>query len=209
MLIAFCILTTLSLNAYKLNTDTEVEAKRVEYNEIIVPILKVNSYSGNLGDLPISSPLKTKDIERISDWYGHRTVHPVLKVPSNHKGIDISALAGTLVQATANGVVVESKFSRWGYGNRITVYHKTGYSTTYTHLKDINVKVGDKVRVGNTIGTVGNTGRSTGPHLHYEIRKDGKAIDPLTLYFEENDPQAKQKYIFLLKKIEGMYFMFN
>jgi murein DD-endopeptidase MepM/ murein hydrolase activator NlpD len=102
---------------------------------------------------------------------------PFLGRPAMHTGLDFRAATGDPVRATANGKVVSSGWSG-GYGRLVEIDHGNGLSTRYGHLSDINVKVGDFVRIGQVIGTVGSTGRSTGPHLHYETRIDGDAVDP-------------------------------
>jgi murein DD-endopeptidase MepM/ murein hydrolase activator NlpD len=102
---------------------------------------------------------------------------PFLGRPAMHTGLDFRATSGDPVRATANGKVISSGWSG-GYGRMVEIDHGNGLSTRYGHLSEINVKVGDSVRIGQVIGTVGSTGRSTGPHLHYETRIDGDAVDP-------------------------------
>jgi murein DD-endopeptidase MepM/ murein hydrolase activator NlpD len=94
-----------------------------------------------------------------------------------HTGLDFRAQTGDPVRATANGKVVSSGWSG-SYGRMVEIDHGNGLSTRYGHLSEINVKVGDYVKIGQVIGEVGSTGRSTGPHLHYETRIDGEAVDP-------------------------------
>ena len=102
---------------------------------------------------------------------------PFLGRPAMHTGLDFRAQTGDPVRATANGKVVSSGWSG-GYGRMVEIDHGNGLSTRYGHLSEINVKVGDTVKIGQVIGEVGSTGRSTGPHLHYETRIDGEAVDP-------------------------------
>jgi murein DD-endopeptidase MepM/ murein hydrolase activator NlpD len=102
---------------------------------------------------------------------------PFLGRPAMHTGLDFRAQTGDPVRATANGKVVSSGWAG-GYGRMVEIDHGNGLSTRYGHLSEINVKVGDTVRIGQVIGEVGSTGRSTGPHLHYETRIDGEAVDP-------------------------------
>jgi murein DD-endopeptidase MepM/ murein hydrolase activator NlpD len=108
--------------------------------------------------------------------FGIRT-DPFLGRPAMHTGLDFRASAGDPVRATANGKVASSGWAG-GYGRMVEIDHGNGLSTRYGHLSEINVKVGDIVRIGQVIGAVGSTGRSTGPHLHYETRIDGEAVDP-------------------------------
>lgn len=96
-----------------------------------------------------------------------------------HTGIDLRASTGTPIYASDNGIVTKAEYSSNGYGNLIIVDHGNGFITYYAHCEDIAVSKGDVVAKGDFIGTVGNTGRSTGPHLHFEIREDGQAKDPM------------------------------
>ena len=102
---------------------------------------------------------------------------PFLGRPAMHTGLDFRAATGDPVRATANGKVVSSGWAG-GYGRMVEVDHGNGLSTRYGHLSEISVKVGDSIKIGQVIGAVGSTGRSTGPHLHYETRIDGEAVDP-------------------------------
>jgi murein DD-endopeptidase MepM/ murein hydrolase activator NlpD len=102
---------------------------------------------------------------------------PFLGRPAMHTGLDFRAATGDPVRATANGKIVSSGWAG-GYGRMVEIDHGNGLSTRYGHLSEINVKVGDTIKIGQVIGTVGSTGRSTGPHLHYETRIDGEAVDP-------------------------------
>lgn len=115
---------------------------------------------------------------RISDVFGYR-IHPILKKPHLHVGIDFSADIGTPIYATADGVV-EFAYQGFngGYGNMIKIDHSFGFKTYYAHLDDLLVKRGDFVKKGQMIAHSGNSGKSTGPHLHYEIRFLGAYIDP-------------------------------
>jgi murein DD-endopeptidase MepM/ murein hydrolase activator NlpD len=102
---------------------------------------------------------------------------PFLGRPAMHTGLDFRAASGDPVRATANGKVVSSGWAG-GYGRMVEIDHGNGLSTRYGHLSEINVKIGDPIKIGQVIGAVGSTGRSTGPHLHYETRIDGDAVDP-------------------------------
>src|SRR5436190_14355511 len=115
-------------------------------------------------------------------------IHPIYKVIRLHKGIDFAAPKGTAVYATANGQVatVEEKFN--SYGKLIIIDHGFGYTTRYAHLQSFLVKAGQKIKRGEKIGYVGNTGLSTAPHLHYEILVNGKQIDPVHYFFDDLSP---------------------
>lgn len=131
--------------------------------------------------IPSIKPIEEDKLKRKIKYmsgYGYR-IHPVLKVKKFHKGIDFTCPKGTPIQATGNGVVKKVKKSRFGYGNVVHIDHGFGYETVYAHMQDIDIKTGEEVTRGQRIGTVGSTGTSTAPHLHYEVRKDGKAVNPI------------------------------
>jgi len=131
---------------------------------------------------PTISPVKTKDFIYVSSPYGWRD-HPTEKQVLFHEGIDISANVGSEVFSTAQGRVVKIMYSKYGYGNRVVIKHAYGFETLYAHLDVIGVTKGQWVNKNQLIGTVGNTGRSTGSHLHYEIHKNGEPRDPLGYFY--------------------------
>lgn len=114
---------------------------------------------------------------KILSAYGMR-VHPIEKVKKLHHGIDLRAAVGTPIQASASGTVVKANTSKKGYGNHIVIQHLSGMSSIYAQLSELKVRVGQEVKQGEIIALSGNSGASTGPHLHFEIRKDGKSVDP-------------------------------
>lgn len=121
---------------------------------------------------------------RLSSDYGERT-HPVLGGRRNHKGVDLAGPTGTPVFATADGII--SKAERFGsYGNYIQIEHGGELQTRYAHLSGYEIKAGDRVRKGDLIGYIGTTGRSTGPHLHYEVRIAGQAVNPIPYMNDTN-----------------------
>src|SRR5262249_42700654 len=103
---------------------------------------------------------------------------PLIGIPAMHAGLDFRAPSGSPALATAPGTVVTAGWNG-GYGRMVEIDHGNGFSTRYAHLSKIHVKVGQKVATGDTVGDVGSTGRSTGPHLHYEIRRNGDIVDPV------------------------------
>jgi len=131
---------------------------------------------------PTISPVKTQDFIYVSSPYGMRE-DPISKKPSFHEGLDIAAYIGVPVHVTASGTVVKIMYSKYGYGNRILVKHKYGFETLYAHLDIIKVKKGQWVNKNQVIGTIGNTGKSTGSHLHYEIHKNGQPRDPMGYFY--------------------------
>lgn len=136
---------------------------------------------------PSIIPLAKNDLIRISSDVGMR-LHPVYKIYMIHTGIDLSANAGKNVYCSADGIVVEASFLN-GYGYCVFVNHGYNYQTRYAHLSKILVNKGQKVKRGDVIGLVGNTGTSNGPHLHYEVRINGKPISPKKFF---NDTYADQ-----------------
>lgn len=132
--------------------------------------------------VPSINPLNPKKLKRISSKFGRR-FHPIDKKDKLHLGIDISAKKGTPVHVSAKGVVIETVRSSKGYGNEVVVEHAYGFITRYAHLHSFIVKKGDILDKGKIVGFVGNTGKSTGYHLHYEIIKNGKPIDPYPFCF--------------------------
>ncbi|MDB4326632.1 M23 family metallopeptidase [Flavobacteriaceae bacterium] len=132
--------------------------------------------------IPSIQPIKNKDLTRMASGYGYRN-DPFTKKRRFHWGMDFTAKKGVPVYATGNGVVKRADNRASGYGNHIRIDHGFGYVSLYAHLSKYNVRRGRKVKRGDLIGYVGNTGRSAGPHLHYEIFKDKKRINPLNFYY--------------------------
>lgn len=135
----------------------------------------------------VPSRMPLEDARLTSD-YGMRT-HPVLQRRLGHKGVDLAAPTGTPIYATADGYV--SKAQRWSsYGNYVSIEHGARIQTRYAHMSEIAVAPGTRVSKGDLIGYVGSTGRSTGPHLHYEVRIDGEAVNPVPYMIESQAQQA-------------------
>ena len=132
--------------------------------------------------IPSIQLIKNQDLTRMASGYGYRT-DPFTKKRRFHYGMDFSARKGTPIYATGNGVVKRADNRSSGYGKHIRIDHGFGYVSLYAHLSKYNVRRGQRVKRGDIIGYVGNTGRSVGPHLHYEIFKDKKKINPLNFYY--------------------------
>ncbi|MEY2949030.1 MAG: hypothetical protein RLZZ248_231 [Bacteroidota bacterium] len=128
--------------------------------------------------IPDILPIKEGLYKSISSGYGMR-VHPVLKKERFHHGIDFAAALGTPVRATADGEVIEVAFKKNTYGNMVRIKHDNGVETLYAQLQDYTVQEGQKVQRGEMVGHVGNSGMSTAPHLHYEVRVDGRTVNPI------------------------------
>ncbi len=146
--------------------------------------------------IPAIQPISNKDLTRVASPFGVR-IHPYYKVLKMHTGMDFTAPTGTEVYATGDGVVVDVDHSKRGYGNTIIVDHGFGYKTLYAHLSQTLVSVGKKVKRGEVIGLVGNTGMSLAPHLHYEVRKQDEPINPVNFYFNDLTPEQYEKIIIL------------
>jgi len=135
-----------------------------------------------LARIPAIQPIKNEDLTRMASGYGYRS-DPFTKVRKFHYGMDFTAPRGTPVYASGDGVVKRADGRASGYGNHIRIDHGYDYVSLYAHLYKYNVNVGQKVRRGDLIGYVGSSGRSVGPHLHYEVFKDNIRINPLNFYY--------------------------
>ncbi len=141
-----------------------------------------------LASIPAIQPVANKDMKRVASGFGFR-IHPIYKVSKMHAGMDFSAPVGTDIFSTGDGKVIQVINARSGYGKHVVIDHGFGYRTLYAHMSAIDVKRGQKVKRGDVIGKIGNTGTSSGPHLHYEVIKDGKKINPANFYFNDLTPQ--------------------
>ena len=135
-----------------------------------------------LAAIPSIQPVRKEDLKRMASGFGWR-IDPFTKARKKHYGMDFSAIRGTPIYATGDGKVVRADNRASGYGNHIRIDHGFGYISLYAHMSKYNVKRGQKVKRGDIIGYVGNTGRSVASHLHYEIFKDKKKINPLNFYY--------------------------
>ncbi|MCP1994908.1 M23 family metallopeptidase [Flavobacterium sp. HSC-61S13] len=135
-----------------------------------------------LAAIPAIQPIKTEDMTRVASGFGYRT-DPFTKIRKFHEGMDFSSKPGTPVYATGDGEVIRANNQLSGYGNLIEIKHGFGYLTRYAHLSKYNVKAGQKIKRGDLIGYVGNTGRSEAPHLHYEVHYNNEVMNPLNFYY--------------------------
>jgi murein DD-endopeptidase MepM/ murein hydrolase activator NlpD len=149
-----------------------------------------------LASIPAIQPLSNKDLGRIASGFGYR-VHPIYKTTIMHTGQDFTAPVGTDIYATGNGVVEKVEFYGRGYGNSVIISHGYGYETLYGHMSKIKVKQGQKINRGDVIGFVGNTGTSTGPHLHYEVIKNGNKINPVNFFYNDLTPEEYEKMLII------------
>ena len=149
-----------------------------------------------LASIPAIQPIHNIDLRRIGSYFGVRT-DPFYKVKKFHYGVDFSASIGTEIYATGNGKVVEVNNSARGYGNTIVIDHGYSYQTQYSHLKRFAVQPGQEVKRGQVIGYVGSTGKSSAPHLHYEVHKNGVAVNPIFYFFNDLSPADFEEIIVL------------
>lgn len=147
-----------------------------------------------LAAIPAIQPISNKDLTHIASGFGYR-IDPVYKVTKLHAGLDFAAPVGTPIYATADGVVKSADFNAGGFGNHVVVYHGYGYETLYGHMYRIKVHQGETVKRGEVIGWVGSTGKSTGPHCHYEVHKDGTPIDPVYFFYNDLSPEQYDRLL--------------
>jgi len=147
-----------------------------------------------LASTPAIQPVSNKDLTRVASGYGSR-IDPVYKTVKFHAGLDFAAPQGTPIYATADGRVTTAGNLGNGYGNHVEINHGYGYETLYGHMVRVKVKVGQMVKRGEVIGWVGSTGKSTGPHLHYEVHKGGRPIDPIYFFYNDLTPEQYQSIL--------------
>ena len=141
-----------------------------------------------LASIPAIQPVANKDLKRMASGYGYR-IDPIYKTRKFHVGMDFSAPTGTPIYSTGDGKVTRADSRSSGYGRHVRIDHGYGYLTLYGHMSKILVRPGQTIKRGEIIGYVGNTGKSVGPHLHYEVHKNGKAVNPVNFYFNDLSPE--------------------
>jgi len=146
-------------------------------------ILKLaEAKSDFLSAIPAIQPIRNENLKQMASGFGYRT-DPFTKARKMHEGMDFTAKTGTLIYATGDGVIAKADNSASGYGNHIVIRHGFGYETLYAHLSKYKARAGQRVKRGDVIGYVGSTGRSEAPHLHYEVLKDKKVVNPINFYY--------------------------
>ncbi len=146
-------------------------------------ILKLaEAKSDFLSAIPAIQPVRNENLKQVASGFGYRT-DPFTKARKMHEGMDFTAKTGTPIYATGDGVVAKADNTASGYGNHIVIRHGFGYETLYAHLSKYKARAGQRVKRGDVIGYVGSTGRSEAPHLHYEVLKDKKVVNPLNFYY--------------------------
>ena len=147
-----------------------------------------------LASIPAVQPIENDKLKHAPGGYGWRT-DPIYKTGEFHPGMDFTANTGTEIYATGDGVVETADDVMQGYGNHVVINHGFGYQTLYGHMSRIKVHVGQKIKRGELIGWVGSTGRSTGPHVHYEVIKNGEKVNPINYFFNDLTPEQYQQMI--------------
>lgn len=147
-----------------------------------------------LASTPAIQPVSNSDLKRMASGFGYR-IDPVYKTVKFHGGLDFSAPQGTPIYATANGVVRTAGNLGNGFGNHVVINHGYGYETLYGHMFRVKVSNGQRVKRGEIIGWVGSTGKSTGPHCHYEVHKNGRSIDPVYFFYNDLTPEQFERML--------------
>jgi len=176
-------LTTSIVNT--LNTlSSRIAMETKSYNEIEGFIKNKEQL---LACTPAIQPVSNKDLSRIASGFGYR-IDPVYKTTKFHAGLDFAAPQGTPIYATANGTVETAGNTGNGYGNHVVINNGYGYETLFGHMYKVKVRPGQKVKRGEVIGWVGSTGKSTGPHCHYEVHRNGDPVDPVYYFYNDITP---------------------
>jgi murein DD-endopeptidase MepM/ murein hydrolase activator NlpD len=166
------------------NLSLRIAFQEKSFNELIE---MVNNKAKLLAAIPAIQPISNKQLSRIASGFGFR-IDPIYKTPKSHMGLDFAAPTGTPIYATSDGIIKFSGFSTNGYGNHVIISHGFGYETLYGHMVRVSATQGQQVKRGQVIGYVGSTGKSTGPHLHYEVHKSGVQVDPINFFYNDLTP---------------------
>ena len=177
--------------------DSYLKIQENSYREVLKEAFRSKA---RLNHLPAIMPIYNEDLLLTGSGYGMR-LHPILKIWRPHEGIDFFAYTGTDVFATADGIVADVRISET-FGKVIEIDHGYGISTLYAHLHSFNVREGQRVKRGNVIGQVGNTGLSSGQHLHYEIHIYGEEVDPVNYFFQDLTPAEYRKVVAIAQAYE-------
>lgn len=161
------------------------------YDDLLKEVKNKNKL---LASIPAIQPVANRKLKAMASGYGYR-IHPVYKTSKMHTGMDFTAKIGTPIYATGDGYVITADGGGRGYGNHVVINHGYGYQTLYGHMSRIKIRRGQSVKRGEIIGYVGNTGTSTAPHLHYEVRKGGRPINPVNFYYNDLTPLEYEKML--------------
>jgi len=180
-----------SINNSLNNLSSRIRMQQASYKEVD-ELLKTKE--SILAHTPAIQPVANKDLERIASGFGYR-IDPVYKTTKMHAGIDFTAPSGTPIYATADGTVSLAGNVGSGFGNHVIINHGYGYETLYGHMVRVKSRTGQKVKRGEVIGYVGSTGKSTGPHCHYEVHFRGSKIDPIYFFFNDISPEQFDRLV--------------
>ncbi len=167
------------------NINARINYQYASYNSIEKLI---KNQEEKLASIPAIQPVSNKDLNRVASGYGLR-IDPIYGTPKMHKGLDFTAPQGTPIYATGNGRVSAASFDQGGYGNHVIINNGYGYQTLFGHMSKIKVKAGQIVKRGEVIGWVGSTGKSTGPHCHYEVHVNGREVNPVYFFYNDLSPE--------------------
>lgn len=184
------LLIGMNMQLSKLSKQLYVQSK--SYDELVK---RIKDKDKMLASIPAIRPIAGKDLIRFGSPFGMR-LHPILKIVKMHYGVDLTAVQGTKIYAAGNGIVKRAS-TGWhgGLGENVILDHGYGYETVYGHMSKILVVEGQRVKRGDVIGLVGNTGRSTSPHLHYEVIKNGTHVNPVNYYYNDLTDEEYDKMI--------------
>lgn len=172
-----------------LSKEAYIQAK--SYDEVMKMALNKEKL---VASMPAIMPISNKSLKGTASGWGFR-IHPIYKIKMFHYGMDFTAPVGTRIYATGDGVVKEVQSDSGGFGKYVVIDHGFGYETLYGHMSNFNVRVGELVKRGSVIGYVGNTGTSTGPHVHYEVHKNGVPVNPQYYYFKDLNAKEYDKMV--------------
>jgi len=167
------------------NISARINYQFASYNEIENLI---KNQGQKLACIPAIQPVSNRDLDRIASGFGMR-IDPVYGTVKMHKGLDFTAPQGTPIYATGNGTIEVAGQTGDGFGNHVVINHGYGYETLYGHMYKVKVKIGEKVKRGEVIGWVGSSGKSTGPHCHYEVHINGQEVDPVYFFYNDLTPE--------------------
>lgn len=167
------------------NISSRIHSQEKSYTDIVGFIKNKEQL---LASTPAIQPVSNKELKRVASGYGYR-IDPVYKTVRFHAGLDFTAPQGTPIYATANGTIKTAGNLGNGYGNHVIINHGYGYETLYGHMVRVKARAGEKIKRGEIIGWVGSTGKSTGPHCHYEVHKNGRPIDPVYFFYNDLTPE--------------------
>lgn len=188
-------------------SELEVAMAKEEY-DLKKLVYKAELHQDMLIHVPAIQPIDNKDLKRTASGWGFR-IHPIYKIRKFHYGIDFTARTGTPIYSTGKGkiqfTIPESSRDSKGYGNLIIIDHGYGYQTLYAHMSKFALKPGDVVERGDIIGYVGNTGLSTGPHLHYEVIRNGIKVNPVHYFFNDLTPEEYHRIVEISTTIKKSY----